>query len=88
MTACSNCDKQWQEVQRLNSLMSHHVGNRYLAEERAKKAEALLDTVRECYSAWNIEGLGYVPEIEYTNYPDAWRDIGAALAVVEVQPKE
>jgi hypothetical protein len=56
------------------------------ANERAERAEAdlaaarqQLDQVRRAYHAWNKEGLGTVPGLRATNWPDAWRDIGYEL---------
>jgi len=42
-------------------------------------ARQQLDQVRRAYHAWNEEGLGTVPGLRATNWPDAWRDIGYEL---------
>jgi hypothetical protein len=56
------------------------------ANKRAERAEAdlaaarqQLDQVRECYAAWNEEGLGTAPGLERTNWPDAWQEIGEVI---------
>ena len=49
---------------------------------------AVADLLEEV-AAWEDEGLGHVPGIELTNYPDAVRDILAhALAVARAYLRE
>jgi hypothetical protein len=42
-------------------------------------ARQQLDQVRRAYHAWNEDGLGTVPGLRATNWPDVWRDIGYEL---------
>jgi hypothetical protein len=64
------------------------------ANARAERAEAdlaaarqQLDQVRRTYDAWTEEGLGTPPGLQNTNWPDAWRDLGADLEA-PVRPTE
>lgn len=56
----------------LNSDVAYLLG--LLDAARARVAE-----VRDEYEAWNTEGLGTCPELNMTNYPDAWAGVGCAL---------
>jgi len=46
-----------------------------------KLAPEVLAEVVEAFASWEAEGLGTCPEIQFTNYPDAWADIGRVLGV-------
>ena len=38
-----------------------------------------LHEIQEAHTAWESEGLGTCPEIQHTNYPDAWEDLGKII---------